>query len=152
MNNNTTVSAAATTATDTATFGFPKKHRKVEHCKVDFAEKSIVITKDFARRASIVGTPEFKRLSELCNAYPYLTVIARTAKKGAAKASAKGLTVAFMANFITHRYPDDVKLYQNQVGVSKTFKSPYMYLRKWFVERYPDWAEYKVLSGQEAEA
>ena len=152
MNNNTTVSAAATTATDTATFGFPMKHRKVEHCKVDFAKKSIVITKDFARRASIVGSPEFKRLRELCNAYPYLTVIARTAKKGATKASAKGLTVAFMANFITHRYPDDVKLYQNQVGVSKTFKSPYMYLRKWFVERYPEWAKYVVVSGREAEA
>ena len=122
MNNNTTVSAAATTTA--MTLGSQKKHRKVEHCRVDFAKNAIVITKDFARRASIVGSPEFKRLRELCNAYPYLTVIARTAKKGATKASAKGLTVAFMANFITHRYPDDVKLYQNQVGVSKTFKSP----------------------------
>ena len=150
MNNNTTVSAAATTTA--MTLGSQKKHRKVEHCRVDFAKNAIVITRDFARRASIVGTPEFKRLSELCSAYPCLTVITRTARKGASKTSTKGLTMAFMENFITHRYPDDVKLYQNQVGVAKTFKSPYMYLRKWFVERYPEWAKYVVVSGREAEA
>ena len=147
MNNNTTVSA-----TVAITLGSQKKHRKVEHCRVDFAKNAIVITRDFARRASIVGTPEFKRLSELCNAYPSLTVITRTARKGASKISTKGLTMAFMENFITHRYPVDVELYQRQAEVSKTFKSPYMYLRKWFVERYPEWAKYVVVSGQEAEA
>ena len=150
MNNNTTVSAAATTTA--MTLGSQKKHRKVEHCRVDFAKNAIVITRDFARRASIVGTPEFKRLSELCNAYPSLTVITRTARKGASKNSTKGLTMAFMENYITHRCPDDKKLYKRQVEVSKAFKSPYMYLRKWFVGRYSDWAKYVLVSDQEAEA
>ena len=129
-----------------------KKHRKVEHCRVDFAKNAIVITRDFARRASIVGTPEFKRLSELCNAYPSLTVITRTARKGASKNSTKGLTMAFMENYITHRCPDDVELYKSQVEISKTFKSPYMYLRKWFVEHYSDWAKYVLVPDQKAEA
>ena len=146
MNNNTTVST-----TTAMTLGSQKKHRKVEHCRVDFAKNAIVITKDFARRASIVGTPEFKRLSELCNAYPSLTVITRTARKGASKNSTKGLTMAFMKNFITHRRPADMKLYEHQVEVSKAFKSPYMYLRKWFVGSYSDWAKYVVVSVQKAE-
>ena len=146
MNNNTTVST-----TTAMTLGSQKKHRKVEHCRVDFAKNAIVITRDFARRASIVGTPEFKRLSELCNAYPSLTVITRTARKGASKISTKGLTMEFMENYITHRCPDDKKLYNRQVEVSKAFKSPYMYLRKWFVGSYSDWAKYVVVSVQEAE-
>lgn len=147
MNNNTTVST-----TTAMTLGSQKKHRKVEHCRVDFAKNAIVITRDFARRASIVGTPEFKRLSELCNAYPSLTVITRTARKGASKISTKGLTMEFMENFITYRRPNDLELYKRQKEVSKAFKSPYMYLRKWFVGRYSDWAKYVLVSDQEAEA
>ena len=149
MNNNTTVSAAATTTA--MTLGSQKKHRKVEHCRVDFAKNAIVITRDFARRASIVGTPEFKRLSELCSAYPSLTIITRTARKGASKNSTKGLTMAFMENFFTYRRPDDVEFYKSQVEISKTFKSPYMYLRKWFVEHYSDWAKYVLVPDQKAE-
>lgn len=126
----------------------PKKSRKVEHCQVDFAKKAIIITKDFGRRASVIGSPEFKRLSELCNAYPHLEIITRTAKRNTSHSSVKGLTRDFMEKYVTTLYPDDREIYELQLKTSEAFRSPYMYMRNWFTKRYPEWAQYKVPSEQ----
>lgn len=45
-----------------------------------------------------------------------------------------------------------VEAFDLVLKISKNESSPYMYLRKWFVEHYSDWAKYVLVSGQEAEA
>lgn len=122
----------------------PKKHRNVEHCKVDFDKKAIIITKEFAKKASIIDTPEFNRLSDLCRAYPHLKVITRTAKKSTTRPSMKGLTKDFMEKHIKTLHNADWNLYLRQQAISEAFKCPYMYMRKWFTERYPNWADNEV--------
>ena len=122
----------------------PKKHRNVEHCKVDFDKKVIIITKEFAKRASIIDTPEFNRLSDLCRAYPHLKVITRTAKKSTTRPSMKGLTKDFMEKHIKTLHNADWSLYERQKEISEAFKCPHMYMRKWFTKRYPAWSEYVV--------
>ena len=129
-----------------------KKHRNVEHCKVDFQKKKIILTKEFAKQASIINTPEFNRLSELCQAYPHLKVITRKAKKSTTRPSMKGLTKDFMETHIAILHPNDWTLYQRQLANSKAFKSPYMYMRKWFIERYPNWTDYVIQSDAAANA
>ena len=122
----------------------PKKHRNVEHCKVDFDKKAIIITKEFAKKASIIDTPEFNRLSDLCRAYPHLKVITRTAKKSTTRPSMKGLTKDFMEKHIKTLHNADWNLYLRQQAISEAFKCPHMYMRKWFTKRYPAWSEYVV--------
>ena len=126
--------------------------RNVAHCKVDFAKETIVITKDFAKRANVVGSPEFDCLAELMRAYPRYKVAARSAKKNPSRASVKGLTNAFMETHIRAIHPADVELYQRQLEVSKAFKCPHMYMRKWFIARYPNWADYIVQNDNDADA
>ena len=154
-NNAFTIPAQQTVQSDTQAIVLApekKKHRNVEHCKVDFQKKKIILTKEFAKQASIINTPEFNRLSELCQAYPHLKVITRKAKKSTTRPSMKGLTKEFMENHIAIRYPNDWILYQRQLANSKAFKSPHMYMRKWFVERYPNWNDYVVLPDTAANA
>ena len=122
----------------------PKKHRNVEHCKVDFDKKVIIITKEFAKRASIIDTPEFNRLSDLCRGYPNFKVITRTAKKSTTRPSMKGLTKEFMETHIKKLHSADWAIYQRQQQISEAFKCPYMYMRKWFTNRYPNWSEYVI--------
>lgn len=127
-------------------------HRNVAHCKVDFSKESIVITKDFAKCASIVGTPEFDCLAELMRAYPRYKVVARSAKKSPSRVSVKGLTNAFMETHIRTIHPGDVELYERQLEISKAYKCPHMYMRKWFIARYPNWADYSIQNDRSAEA
>lgn len=126
--------------------------RNVSPYKVDYAKETIVITKDFAKRASIVGSPEFDCLAELLRAYPRYKVAARTAKKCPSRPSVNGLTNVFMETHIRTIHPLDVKLYQRQLEVSKAFKCPHMYMRKWFIARYPNWADYIVQNDNAANA
>lgn len=121
-----------------------KKHRNVEHCKVDFDKRVIIITKEFAKRASIIDTPEFNRLSDLCRGYPNFKVITRTAKKSTTRPSMKGLTKDFMEKHIKTLHNADWNLYLRQKEISEAFKCPHMYMRKWFTKRYPAWSEYVV--------
>lgn len=127
-------------------------HRNIAHCKVDFPKEAIVITKDFTKCASIVGTPEFDCLAELMRAYPRYKVVARSAKKSPSRASGKGLTNTFMEKHIRTIHPFDEELYQHQLEVSKAFKCPHMYMRKWFIARYPNWADYIIQNDNAANA
>lgn len=126
--------------------------RNVSPYKVDYAKETIVITKDFAKRASIVGSPEFDCLAELLRAYPRYKVAARTARKCPSRPSVNGLTNAFMEKHILSLYPADKELYQQQLKISKAYKCPHMYMRKWFIARYPNWADYIVQNDNAANA
>lgn len=132
--------------------GKKKKTRKVERCKVDIKKNAIVVTKEFAKRANVIGSAEFNRLSDLCRAYPNFKVIARTATSSTTRPSMKGLTKEFMEKHIQTLHNADWALYLRQQQISEAFKSPYMYIRKWFVERYPNWTEYVVQPDAAANA
>lgn len=126
--------------------------RNVFPYKVNHAKEAIVITKDFANRANIVGSPEFDCLAKLMSAYPRYKVAARTARKCPSRPSVKGLTNAFMEQHILSLHPADKELYQQQLEISKAYKCPHMYMRKWFIARYPDWADYSIPNDNAANA
>lgn len=116
-----------------------KKTREVVPCKIDIKKNAIVVTKEFAKRANVIDSPEFKRLSDLCRGYPNFKVVARTASPSTTRPSMKGLTKDFMEKHIKKLHADDWVIYEKQKEISEAFQCPYMYMRKWFVERYPEW-------------
>ena len=57
-----------------------------------------------------------------------------------------------MEEHITLLHEADLPTYTQQKRLSKAYKNPYMYMRKWFVETYPNWADYVVQNTEEVGA
>ena len=49
-------------------------------CSVNHNEKTIVLTKAYAKKANTPGTKEFRELSKLHKAYPDYDIVMRTAR------------------------------------------------------------------------
>ena len=62
-------------------------------CSVNHNEKTIVLTKAYAKKANTPGTKEFRELSKLHKAYPDYDIVMRTATITADKDTHGGLTI-----------------------------------------------------------
>jgi len=129
-----------------------KATRNTIECKVIHKDNTIVLTKRFATAASKPGTKEFKELAKTRQMFPTYEVVARTASPSATRVSMKGLSYGFMEEHITLLHKADLPTYTQQKRLSKAYKNPYMYMRKWFVETYPNWADYVVQNTEEVGA
>lgn len=158
MNKNFELNTAAQNTVKTATtqniVAVPakKKTRNTIECKVIHKDNTIVLTKRFATAASKPGTKEFKELAKTRQMFPTYEVVARTASPSAKRVSMKGLSYDFMEEHITLLHEADLPTYTQQKRLSKAYKNPYMYMRKWFVETYPNWADYVVQNTEEVGA
>ena len=121
-----------------------KKHRNVEPCKIDHTNDTIIITKDFAKKANNPLNAEFKYLASLRQSFPGYKVVARAAKSSSSRPSMKGLSDKFMKHHILVLHQNDIAEYERQKEISEAFKCPHMYMRKWFEKKYPNWREYAI--------
>ncbi len=67
---------------------------------INHDEKTITITKDYAKRSSVPGSKEFRELSKLHNTFADYDIQRRTAVIRADKNTHNGLTIAFMEKYI----------------------------------------------------
>ena len=112
-----------------------KTPRNVPACKVDTVQKTITFTK----AAMVPNTPAFNELMEMRRMFPEFLVKPRTAKRKDPQNSVKGLTLEFMERHIRAQHLQDVEEFLRQKRFSEGARSPYMYMRKWFVGKYPNW-------------
>ena len=140
-----------------------KKHTFV----VSHEDKTITLTKDFAKKSSNPATREFKELASLHKAYPDYDIIMRTANVPDSKDTGKGLTIEQMKRYLAQR-PDSVEAlaefervlayYGREVEDKenpgkKIVKAPYGKMKSWFLGKYKK--EYKNVdfsakAGEEA--
>lgn len=123
---------------------YAPRRRHIEECKIDHIQQRIVLTKRFAIAANHYGTPEFKCLAEIRRNFPDYDVQARTNRKRSGKTITKGLTQQTMKRYITALFGEaspQYKAYQKQLTISTAYVSPYMYMRKWFLNQYPNWQD-----------
>lgn len=111
-----------------------KEHRNVPACKVDTVKKTIT----FKKEALTPGTTAFNELMEMRKLFPEYIVMPRTAKKKS-EDSMKGLTMEFMERHIRAQHKQDIAEFMAQKRFSEGARSPYMYMRKWFIGKYPNW-------------
>ncbi len=156
MNKNFELNAAAQNTVKTETtqniVAIPAKKKATRNtieCKVIHKDNIIALTKRFATAASKPGTKEFKELAKIRQMFPAYEVVARTASPSATRVSMKGLSYDFMEEHIALLHEADLPAYTQQKRLSQAYKNPYMYMRKWFVETYPNWAEYVVQNNEE---
>ena len=127
----------------------------INYAKIDHANRRIVIDRTFAKNSEIVGSDEYNKLQDCRKDYPTYSVVRRRIKTNPNQEHYGGLTYRYMEDYImTHESTDTVKTVIDEFselkliskGHSKGFRYPT--IKKWFLERYPDFAEFGMTDEQ----
>lgn len=118
--------------------------KKIKMNAYDFQHETntILCGKTFMKNASRYGTPEYNEFVGIRRDFPNYRIEIIEPKKAEAKMSMKGLTREFMEHHIITRFGEgsnEHKAFLNEMRMSNAYPNPYMYMRKWFVEKYPNW-------------
>ena len=115
--------------------------RKTNDYRFDHANKTIIITRSYEERASIVGSKEFRELSQLHQAYPDYTITNRTARITKSKSTHKGLSKEVMKKYIT---VFDSKGMASFEAIEKYYEkdaNSFSKIKSWFLKKYPEYAK-----------
>lgn len=120
-------------------------------CSVNHNDKTITLTKAYAKKANTPGTKEFRELSKLHKAYPDYDIVMRTATITADKNTHDGLTVERIEKIISaqpnaeelkREYNDFVSFWGREVKDKKTgetvIHAPYGKVKSWYLKKVKD--------------
>ena len=109
---------------------------------IDHVNRILYFGKKFMKLAKQYGTQEYNTFLGLIRDMPNYKIVIRETKKSETRMSTKGLTREFMELHIRTMKgegSDEYTEFKNQLAYSEGQINPYMYLRKWFLENYPNW-------------
>ena len=109
--------------------------------EIDFINAKIILTKKFAKAASILNTPEYTTLMQMRRENPDFTIELREIKKKEGKKSYRNLTYEHMEAYIITREGKDSATYKEYLNVKKLAQiqaGPYAYVKSWFLKKYKD--------------
>lgn len=120
---------------------------------INFKERTLVMDKEFSKRASVVGSAEYEKLQAARRDYPDFAVKNRTIKKNPSKESYKGLTYEYMERYI--RASDEEKSqtifeeYKRLRILAECHSIRYPRIKQWFLNMYPEVAEFGISNDAE---
>ena len=104
--------------------------------------KTIVITKEFSKKASTYGTTEYKELLKIKNDFRDYQIVVRSAPRRTH--SINDITLADMRAYIK-KHDDEEKSIMakfesmvNEKTGEKLIRTSFFAIKKWFFEQYPD--------------
>ena len=109
-------------------------------CKVNIIDSTITVTKAFAKKAGIIGTPEYKEMVKLRKAYPGFSFVQRTSIITANKNNYSGLTFEVMCKAIIDLDGEDspnLKILKK----AKANRVSYPKMKKWFLDQCPNYGK-----------
>lgn len=118
--------------------------RKVKYSmgyEVSLVEKKIVMTKDFARKAAILGTEEYARYMQLKAQYPTFTPTRYSIDQKADRVSYAKLSYKSMAILIAEWRPNDKAALEELESVkreAKAYAGSYGIIKHWFLSNYKE--------------
>ena len=119
--------------------------------EVRLAEKTIVMTKDFARKAAIFGTEEHTLYMQLKADYPTFTPAKYTIAQKSEREHYSKLSYESMALLIGEWFPGDkaaMEEFESIKRQSKGYAGSYGIVKHWFLGKYQE----KYLSFKAAKA
>ena len=125
---------------------------------IDLFERKIYFGAQFMKRAKIYNSAEYHIYLGLTRDMPDFEIVVREQKESKTRMSVKGLTREFMERHIRTIYGENSaehKEFKNQLAYSEGQLNPFMYLRGWFLETYPNWdgkEEQRKVAKQQREA
>ena len=110
--------------------------------KIDLIERVIYFGLQFMKKAKVYNYAEYHTYLGLIRDMPDFKIVVREPKKSETRMSVKGLTREFMERNIRESFGENSKEYKefkHQLQFSEGQLNPFMYLRGWFLETYPNW-------------
>ena len=116
-------------------------------CVIKYVDDSTaLVTKDFAKKASYFGTPEFKLWREYKAQFSDAKMVTKTIKRNPEKRTNRNLTYENMAAYI--RTQDNAKKlmleFELAVKRSKVQSNPYRCVLAWFEQTFEGYDSYKA--------
>lgn len=120
--------------------------------KIDFDKKLIIMDRTFASKAKNTNSDEYKKLQAVRKDYEKeeFTVITRTIKHNSEKKTYRGLTYAYMENYILSN-GDDAEVqealaeYRKLREIARCQRGKgYPVIKRWFLKRYPEIEEFEM--------
>ena len=113
---------------------------------IDFVNGIVTLYPAFLRKASSLGTKEYREMLELRRNHADFQFVKADAPKQKTANKAKNLTYANMELFIRNSFDSEkskslLEELSRVKALSKIQASPYAYVRKWFLENYANYAE-----------
>lgn len=125
---------------------------------IDFANSRIMMDRTFAEKCRDTRSIEYEHLQRVRQDYPQFTVLRREIKKNASKETYAGLTYEYMERYIvTHEEADTraavLAEYNELRLISECHKRSRRYptIKKWFLAKYPQIAEFGLEKDQQEE-
>ena len=108
---------------------------------MDHINKTITLTKAYAKKANTPGTREFRELTALHKNFPDYDITMRTATITAEKETHGGLTINWMTNYIKNYIRDDIAIaeFEEAKKFYKSMNGYYGKVKAWFLEHYPNY-------------
>ena len=116
--------------------------------KINHENRTLVMDRTFAKAASFVGSNEYNLLQDARRDYPSYQVTLRSIKKKEDKESYRGLTYQYMENYIaTHANAARIMEEYKELRLQAECHSiRYPNIKKWFLAKYPEVAQFGVES------
>ena len=109
--------------------------------KINYATNTISLNYKFAKLAQDIGSAECKRLIEIKEAFPSMTIVVEAGRKIDTTKQKKRLTYSNIAKHIS-AYSNADELLENfnlAIETSKPLASPYKYVCDWFYAQFPEY-------------
>lgn len=120
---------------------------KQSNIKINFAARTLILSKKFADAASKVGSAEYYELQNVRNDYPTFEIAVRQIKKNDGKETYQGLTYAYIEMYIkSHpKAAERKKEYDEMRLISQCHSNRFPAIKKWFLATYPEVKNYGIL-------
>lgn len=125
---------------------------------IDFTKNRIMMDRTFAEKCRDTRSAEYEHLQRVRQDYPEFSVQRREIKKNTSKETYAGLTYGYMEHYIiTHEEADTraavLAEYNELRLISECHKRSRRYptIKKWFLEKYPQIAEFGMEKEKPAE-
>lgn len=121
---------------------------------VDYEKSNVIISSAFKKKAFTPGTPEYRKLNEVRRDYPEFSIVVREFKTNTQQDRYKGLTYDYMRWHIMTNDKEhsavNIKALDAMIGNSKchSLSKRYPSIKKWFLETYPEIAEFGMNEEQ----
>lgn len=106
----------------------------MKNITIDYAKKTIAITKSFEKKARVYGSDEYMELREARNEFPNFRLVVKASKSG--NNTFKGFNYDFMVEYIK-KHDDEAKSIKAEFDELKKKHYSYIEMKKWFIEKFP---------------
>lgn len=117
---------------------------------INYADRTIVMTKAFAKEANTYGTQEYKTLVALLSDLQGYTASIKSIARNKSKKTYAGLTYENMEKYISAVDPQnkDKKLaeFDRIRELAEAQNAKYAFVKKWFLQNYPEYGTYTDLT------